>query len=172
VGEQNYYPTRRQCAARLGILSLGMPGASCALLQRPRQKPKVGPSFRFQVLSEQGANQNFPIAVDLVLVQDQMFVEKLAQMPASTWFAEREQIKRDSPVKPMLQVSSWEWTPGQKLDEPIPASFPARGWAAFLFAHYLAPGPHRVRLDSYSEFTLTLGQDTIQVVAGIKGKSK
>jgi hypothetical protein len=49
------------------------------------------------------------------------------------------------------------------VEKPIDVKYPAKGWAALLFAHYRTPGPHRVRIDPLKKFTLRLGKDTLQV---------
>src|SRR2546423_2735476 len=67
------------------------------------------------------ANNNNPIALDLVLVKDKKLLKELMKISAKEWFEKRNQYRLDYPKETGLSTGSWEWVPGQvvKID-PIP----------------------------------------------------
>lgn len=137
---------------------------SCALVKKlPYVRPRVGPAFTFRVVGEPLANLDTPIAVDLVLVRDRKLLDRLAQLPASEWFAQRAQFPRDLLGEPKMQFISWEWAPGQSIEKPVQAQYSAKGRGAILFARYRTSGQHRVRVDPLKRFTLHLGRETVSV---------
>jgi type VI secretion system protein len=86
------------------------------------------------------ANQNNPVALDLVLVNDKAVLTQLAAMPASQWFNNRTQVERDHPGE--TQLKSWEWVPGQDVNRiSVPINPKVKG--AIIFARYFSPGAHR-----------------------------
>jgi len=90
------------------------------------------------------ANENAPIALDLVHVSERPpLAGTIADLSAAQWFERRAQYERDWPRD--LDIRSWEVVPGQILpEERLPS--PAVSSEAFLFALYHAPGTHRARL--------------------------
>ncbi|HLD64936.1 MAG TPA: type VI secretion protein [Pseudomonas sp.] len=91
------------------------------------------------------ANQDTPIAVDFIAVQDAELLILLSSIPAKQWFAEREQFQRD--YRKSLSVWSLELVPGQFMES---TDFPLAGDTAaglLVFAGYNSPGVHRLRLD-------------------------
>ncbi len=146
------------------VVSLILGLTCCALTKKLLPaRPLVGPAFSFRVKAEALANLDSPVAVDLVLVQDRKLLARVAELPSATWFAEREQFQRDLLGSPHIRIKSWEWAPGQSVDQPIHVQYPAKGWAAILFARYRTPGQHRVRVDPIRQFTLRLGKETLSV---------
>ncbi|HEY0006756.1 MAG TPA: hypothetical protein VGB17_18380, partial [Pyrinomonadaceae bacterium] len=61
----------------------------------------------------QQANNNNPIAVDLVLVSDKKLLKELLKLSAAEWFEKRHQFRLDYPKETGLNAGSWEWVPGQ-----------------------------------------------------------
>jgi len=89
------------------------------------------------------ANNDSPVAFDLVLAKDKELVKQLSTMTAADWFKKRVQIERDSQAK--IQVHSWEWVPGQDVGKiPVPVTVEVLG--AIGFANYSTPGDHRAVL--------------------------
>lgn len=91
------------------------------------------------------ANDDSPIAVDFVAVNDAGLLRQLSAMTADEWFAQRAQFQRDYPQ----QLYTWgmELVPGQLVESGV---FPLQGKPALgllAFAHYGTPGAHRLRLD-------------------------
>lgn len=108
------------------------------------------------------ANQNHPVAVDVLLVYDRDLLNSLLQMSANDWFAKREQLARDYPQESGFTVWSWEWVPGQSV---LPQALPLRpkARAGVIFARYRSAGEHRARFDPYNGISLELGETDFQV---------
>lgn len=111
------------------------------------------------------ANNNNPIAVDLVLVSDQNLFKELMKMPASEWFEKRNQIRLDYPKEKGLSAGSWEWVPGQVVQlDPMLVKLEITG--GLIFARYFTPGTHRARIDPRKMTVVNLGAEefTVQIV--------
>ncbi|MSP87371.1 MAG: hypothetical protein EXQ92_00960 [Alphaproteobacteria bacterium] len=99
------------------------------------------------------ANDNSPVAIDLVIAYDPMLLAELIKLPARQWFERREQFRRDYPET--IQIESWELTPGQTLSgRPIDVRRQSTG--AVVFANYRSPGEHRVRVGKEKTLVITL----------------
>src|SRR5262245_61010473 len=59
------------------------------------------------------ANKNSPVALDVVLIKDKGFWKAAPELSAKDWFARKSDLQRRYGKK--LQVSSWEWVPGQAI---------------------------------------------------------
>jgi type VI secretion system protein len=95
------------------------------------------------------ANDDTPIAVDFIAVNDPDLLKQLSGISASQWFAGREQYQRD--YRQLMSVWGLELVPGQFIDRQ---PFPLGGKKAaglLVFASYNTPGAHRLRLDDQSE---------------------
>lgn len=101
-------------------------------------------------------NHNSPVAVDIVLVSDTGLLGQLMTMPASEWFAKREQIRRDHPLEAGFDAWRWEWVPGQVL-EPIPLSIDRKVKGGVVFANYFTPGAHRAAIPLCKDVVIRLG---------------
>lgn len=109
----------------------------------------------------QRANRDAPIAVDMVMVRKEELVDTILGLTAADWFAQRSQFRRDYPRD--VEVISWEVVPGQTLiRRPIDGGKDL--WAAVVFANYLDPGPHRLRVDGVEDVTIRLGEETLSLV--------
>src|SRR5215213_4855299 len=101
------------------------------------------------------ANNNNPVALDLVLVKDKKLMKELMKISAKDWFAKRSQYKLDYPKETGLSAGSWEWVPGQAVKiEPMPVKFKAAG--GLVFANYFnEASPHRAVIDPGKPFVIT-----------------
>ena len=92
-----------------------------------------------------GANKDFPLTVDVVIVLKESLVSKISNLSAKDWF----QAKRDfiQAFDTHLVVKSWELAPKDVLRIPAKMFGDERIFAAFAFADYLVLGDHRVRID-------------------------
>jgi type VI secretion system protein len=90
-------------------------------------------------------NDNYPVAVELIVLYDKDLDDELSALTAQQWFAKREQVLRDFSSQ-QLVTFRWEWTPGQA---PPLQRFRYRSGARslLLFAGYSSPGEHRIRLE-------------------------
>ena len=153
------HPTRRDLIAPLIAVAL-LPGCSIYHLAVPRSV-RVH-AIEFHVAD--GANDDTPIAVDIAYVSDNSaLTEELAQMTAEDWFTRRAQLRRD--FRDDLDVASWELVPGtfRPREQPEP---PKVSRAAFLFARYHTPGPHRYRLtDAEEDIVVKLEADDFSLAA-------
>lgn len=108
------------------------------------------------------ANNNNPVALDLVLVKDKKLFKELMKISAAEWFEKRNQYRLDYPKEIGLSAGSWEWVPGQVVTiEPIPFKFKAAG--GLVFANYFTPGAHRAVIDAKKPVVITLGAEGISV---------
>ena len=124
------------------------------------------------------ANQNEPIAVDVILVTDKELIKELLKVPANEWFAKRNQYKQDYPDQ-LIEGGSWEWVPGQNIPiqvlplaernkivrKVIPKRF-QKIKAAIVYANYSTPGAHRARVAPYQDIKINLMDNdfTVEVV--------
>jgi len=118
--------------------------ALCLLLGACSFKPSIElRSLTLDVVPR--ANDDSPLAVDLVAVQDPELLQLLLSIPAKQWFEQREQFRRDH-LK-AITVWSLELVPEQFMEtRDIPmAGDPAVG--LLVYAGYNNPGIHRLRLD-------------------------
>lgn len=108
------------------------------------------------------ANNNNPVAVDLVLVTDKKLLQELMKMSASEWFEKRHQVELDYPKETELDAGRWEWVPGQdvKVDR-VPVKMEVVG--GVVFANYFNAGPHRAPIDPRKGILITLGDENLCV---------
>jgi type VI secretion system protein len=89
------------------------------------------------------ANDDTPIAVDLVVVYEKTLVEDLLKMPATEWFKKKKQFMLDH--QGAVEVKSWEWVPGQMV-ETITVEYRAGCKKVIVFADYNSEGDHRASI--------------------------
>jgi len=131
--------------AALALIALSLPGCASKVATR---------SFTFQ--AESDVNDRSPVAVEMVLVKNPDLIPIISGLNARSWFAGSAQLERDYPGGFLRE--RWELVPEQQL--PLTLPFPnRRGVAVFVFANYLAPGAHRIRVDDRRRFTMILGRD-------------
>ncbi len=116
------------------------------------------------------ANNNNPVAVDLVLVSDKKLLQELKKMSASEWFEKRNQVVLDYPKETGLSAGRWEWVPGQqvKVDQVIVKYGVVGG---VVFANYFNAGAHRAPVDPRKGILITLGDEDL-CVQSLKEPSK
>lgn len=108
------------------------------------------------------ANNNNPVAVDLVLVKDKKLLAELMKMSASDWFEKRQQVELDYPKETNLNAGRWEWVPGQQVQvDRVPVNLDIVG--GVVFANYFKAGTHRARFDPRKGILITLGDDNLCV---------
>jgi type VI secretion system protein len=116
--------------------------AGCGMFGGPKA---VKPDWdRLRFVTAVDANNNSPLAIDVVLITDRALVDGVSALTAAQYFAARDDMRRSQPDA--LVVQSLELAPGQSF-EIDPKPFRAKkGWAALMFANYGTPGAHRFRL--------------------------
>ncbi|WP_137805609.1 type VI secretion protein [Pseudomonas sp. G(2018)] len=109
------------------------------------------------------ANDNTPIAVDFIAVNDPDLLKQLSGITARQWFAEREQFQRD--YRQLISVWGLELVPGQFIDrQPFPLEG-KRAAGLLVFASYNTPGAHRLRLDDQSDAWLKFDSREMNLVS-------
>lgn len=108
------------------------------------------------------ANNNNPVAVDLVLVKDKKLLQELMKMSASDWFEKRHQVELDYPKETELDAGRWEWVPGQQVKvDRVPVNLDITG--GVVFAKYFTAGTHRASIDPRKGVLITLGDENLCV---------
>ena len=100
------------------------------------------------------ANNNTPIAVDIVTVDDKKTLAEVSKFTAQMWFSQKKDYRRMHPD--LLQVVSREWVPG---DAALPLRIAGSKAAAgvLLFANYSTPGVHAAVLPSSGTVRIDFG---------------
>ena len=107
-----------------------------------------------------GANNDFPVAVALAIVQDPKLFASLAEIDARTFFARRDQLLLDRPEEGGL-THKWEWV--GKMQREINLRLPERMAGALIFANYFEGGPHRAKIPAAPAVHLRCRAQDIQV---------
>lgn len=139
--------------AALAVLSAG--ATSCSGAPAPLRM-----LLEFSVAPR--TNQNSPVALSLVAIRDPKLVEKVEQMTAKQWFAQRSQLRRDFPGDDAFSEWEWEYVPEQ-TPPPVVVEIDGRAIAAFLFANYSAPGDHRFRIGPFRRLRIDVGVDDVTI---------
>ena len=150
------------CLPRFLILAAGI----CALILLSACVPKaIRPASKLAVRVEVSpeANNNSPVALDLVLVKSKKLLKELMKISASEWFAKRSQYRLDYPQETGLNSGSWEWVPGQVV-QIDPLQFKDKFAGGLVFANYIAPGTHRAVINPSKPVVIKLGAEEITVV--------
>jgi type VI secretion system protein len=145
--------------ALLGALS-GC-GVSKNLARRATRVAHVsGGKLLLQVAVSQAANENSPVAVDVVSIREKGFLKTAQGLPASEWFAKKNSLRRQNPKA--MEIASWEWVPGQAI-EAISIAIPVDAEAVIMFANYVSPGPHSAALPIGGKVSIALGEEDFTV---------
>lgn len=115
------------------------------------------------------ANQNAPVAVDVVTVHGAALLKQVSALTAQAWFDQKVQLLRLHPND--LQAFSWEWTPGEAVSAvKIPGTGVVDG--VLLFANYLSPGPHSAVLPRSGTVSVTFGTNDFQISSKRAGSAE
>lgn len=126
--------------------------SGCGVTQKARSM--FGGQLPFDVVVAPDANEDSPVAVDLVFVYDKKLLDTLLKTPSSEWFAKRDQFIKD--YGNALVVEKWEWVPGQQI-ERLNVAYRPGARRVVLFADYVTEGEHRATADPQEPFRLVLG---------------
>ncbi len=113
------------------------------------------------------SNNNSALAVDLVIVYNFNLLATLNQMSACTYFASVKQLLLDNPT--LLDVWHWELIPGQTVQNFQPPQDKGEGFGAFVFANYLTPGDHRLRVPPDGVVNILLMKDDLKSLTALEG---
>ena len=140
-----------RAAAALALALVGAGVAGCGMVARSRSL--FGGNLPVIVTVSPEVNQNSPVAVEFVVVYKKPLLEKLLAMPASDWFARREQLLRDFPDD--VEAWAWEWVPGQDVGR-LELDFRVGAKGGVIFADYFAPGDHRATFEPHAAIRVSL----------------
>ncbi|MEM9556806.1 MAG: type VI secretion protein [Acidobacteriota bacterium] len=99
--------------------------------------------------------------MDLLVVYDEGLLDQLISLDATQYFAQRRQLRRDRPDD--FDWWSYEWVPGQQTQQ-LQLPFASGARAAIVYARYVTPGAHRVRVDPRTPHRLVLGSERFDVL--------
>jgi type VI secretion system protein len=130
----------------LGVLLSGLIscGGTKVKASVPGSQGRAAQKFSMQVVVDESANQNSPIAMDLVTITDKKVIADIGKLTAKDWFERRTQVLRDTQGK--VSVASFEWVPGQHVDK-ITVAIAPKTRVAYVFANYINGGSHRALID-------------------------
>lgn len=161
---QNGHSFRRSLLLAAGVFAGLLFLTACPKVKVPKKIPGTSGESKLDVKVHVSpkANNNNPVAVDLVLVSDKKLLQELMKMSASEWFEKRHQVQLDYPKESGLTAGRWEWVPGQqvKLDR-VTVKFEVVG--GVIFANYFNAGAHRAPIDPRKGILVTLGEDSLCV---------
>ncbi|MGL5968106.1 MAG: T6SS protein Cts2N [Kluyvera sp.] len=109
------------------------------------------------------ANDNAPVAVDIVAIRDAALITQIQSLSAEQWFQAKAQMVRDAPDA--LGIWSLELVPGAHF---VTDKNPLQGQTAeaiVLFARYRSDGDHRLRLDNITSLHLLLMTDDLALAS-------
>jgi len=121
-----------------------------------------GGDIKVAATVDPGANQNNPIAVELVVVYDKDLLQELLKLNAHQWFQKREQYKKDHPDDEDFISWYWEWVPGQEV-LPREISFGTGARGALVFADYVTGQDNRARFDPHQDVRIHLQEEGFTV---------
>jgi type VI secretion system protein len=161
---QNAHSFRRSFLLSVSTISVVLLFAACPKVKVPKKIPGTSGESKLDVKVHvsPAANNNNPVAVDLVLVSDKKLLQELMKMSASEWFEKRHQVALDYPKETGLGAGRWEWVPGQqvKLDR-VTVKYEIVG--GVVFANYFNAGTHRAPINPRKGILITLGDEDLCV---------
>ena len=114
------------------------------------------------LISNENANQGFPIPGDIIVVNTNDLIPVIAEMDTDTWFNQRAFILPENIGA--LEVISYEVIVGD-YEDPIRFDWTDRkdARAVFIFANYIDSDVGKVRVDKIPSPIIYLGQSNISV---------
>jgi type VI secretion system protein len=134
---------------------------SCGLASKAKKATGlVNGKLSLQVGISDRANQNSPVALDLLLIKDKTLLKTAQGMSASDWFTKKTQLQRQ--YSKTLEVKSWEWVPGQRIS-PIDFTVPSGVGGIVVFANYASAGAHNAPLPTRGKVSIFLDDEDFVV---------
>ncbi|MBU26292.1 MAG: hypothetical protein CMD99_09735 [Gammaproteobacteria bacterium] len=144
----------------IAVLLLGMLLVSCSYV--PKLLPDVNIET-IQIVASSKANQGFPVAVDVVVVNDELLLKTVEGLSAKDWFSGRGQFLTDHSETAV--IVSREVVPGKRAPIiELARSIRVDAKAVFIFANYIDQSVNRLRIDSIEEAQVVLSAKTIELV--------
>jgi type VI secretion system protein len=133
----------RSLKAMAGLAAAGLFLSLASCGSSEPEDPRLG-SVNTQVIEIQVArniNDDYPVAVDAVLVYNSVLYDELLKTSAKDWFAKVEQYRLDYPRG--FDVWRWEVVPGQAVPSQLLPDTVNQAIGMIVFANYFTPGEHR-----------------------------
>lgn len=144
------------------ILAVALGAAACGLPKRELEsKLGVGGSMSLAVNTASNANQDSPVALDIVEVSDKKLLPTLAKLTANQWFEKRSQILLDHPGS-IEVLRELELVPGERYG-PVKFKPGAKFVGGILYADYFTPGAHRAVVDIRKPLVIDLLRDNFAI---------
>jgi type VI secretion system protein len=134
--------------ALLALVGGLLPG--CSWFRSPAIK-----ADRVDIIATPKANNNSPVAVDVVVVYDDAVLQKLAQVPAAEWFDKRTQFQLDAPTQIQV-VAQLEVVPSSHVSVDLSSVERRKATGGLAFINYPTPGDHRLRIDQLEQIRIEL----------------
>ena len=123
-----------------------------------------GPThLRVTLEAEQGANEDAPIPVTVLVIYQETAFSDLSRLTAAEWFEQAEQRKRDNPEGASFDLITREILPGQRIDEQV-IELTGEDAQGLVYAGYNTAGSHRARFNPRKRILVVLGVDDVTVV--------
>jgi type VI secretion system protein len=148
----------RNLAAVLGCLMLSCLSSGCY--------GPITPSFYTETVGlrvDMDANNDSATAVDLVVIYDESLLKDFVAMPSDKYFANAKQFRRDYPQQ--VEIFHWEVVPGQMILSERLHYKRSSPLAAYVYARYIAPGDHRIRIGSQEYLMIHLKKDSFDTAS-------
>ena len=161
---QNAHSLRWSLFLSAGVVAMVLLCTACPKVKVPKKLPGTSGESKLDVKVHvsPAANNNNPVAVDLVLVSDKKLLQELMKMSASEWFEKRHQVALDYPKETGLGAGRWEWVPGQQVKvDRVTVKYEVVG--GVIFANYFNAGTHRAPIDPRKGILITLGDEDLCV---------
>jgi len=135
----------------------------CSALIAPiRKAPGLSGQISLAVTIDPGANNDSPLAVDVLAIDDKKMLVELSAFTAHDWFLKRKDYLRLHPSA--IKTYSWEWAPGEQIVSiKIPQTTRADG--VLLFANYSGKGTHSTVLPKSGTVRIECGADDFKVLS-------
>ena len=140
------------------ICALSLSG--CGLM--PNLIPDIQ-TEKIRISASPRVNQGFPVAVDIVLLNENLLVEGVKDLSGKELFKIRDQFAIDHPK--LAHIIRREVVEGENL-LPVKLKYSQRTKAkgVFVFANFLADGTHRLRIDTIKEPKIVLTDNLMRLV--------
>lgn len=140
------------------ICALSLSG--CGLM--PNLIPDIQ-TEKIRISASPKVNQGFPVAVDIVLLNENLLVEVVKDLSGKEWFKKRDQFAIDHPK--LAHVIRREVVEGENLPVvKLKYSQRTKAKGVFVFANFLADGTHRLRIDTIKEPKIVLKDNLMRLV--------
>jgi type VI secretion system protein len=146
-----------------GLFLCTLLGGCSSILKPVRKVSHLSGEVSVDVSVDPDANQNMPVAVDILTVDDARTLKEISAMSAQAWFQKRANYVRLHPSE--LHVYSWEWVPGQEV-APLRIPQAALASGIILFAAYASPGEHSSALPKSGVVRIQLGAKDFKILPG------